>query len=360
MAAATFGNIVNSYGLKSNGMNAIDVVSGIPVRISNYKGNATVYVYCGKDNVSDILPHLQTAADSAGIRKPTAAGEAISFNFKSARLAVDHYGKIRDILIANAGLFNLDKCPYCFMGNCDVAGMYQSNSARRMHRQCYLNMRNSSMEMVSSGQGNYLTGILVALLFAIGMIALGSLCVIGGRMIFYILYLGFPLAIASGFRIGKGPYGAKGTFCHMTISVLAIFGYFYVMGVYWAYETNPKLNIIEHAMNFNKIWNIITSPVFMKNKDMILQTVLLVVGLLIALAANPTSRKSGQKNISQNDVFITPLVTPNTGFSGNDTYHAFEYQQSQGYTDQTASDSQTTWVDPYANAGSGDNEGKSE
>ena len=37
MASPAFGNLVSSYGLKSNGMSAMDVVAGVPVRITNYQ-----------------------------------------------------------------------------------------------------------------------------------------------------------------------------------------------------------------------------------------------------------------------------------------------------------------------------------
>ena len=61
MAAGTFANIVNSYGLKSNGYNAIDVVNGIPVRINNYQGNATVFVHVGKEKAQSIIGAIKEA-----------------------------------------------------------------------------------------------------------------------------------------------------------------------------------------------------------------------------------------------------------------------------------------------------------
>ena len=45
MASGIFANLVSSFGLKSNGINAIDVINGIPVRITNNNGAATVFVF---------------------------------------------------------------------------------------------------------------------------------------------------------------------------------------------------------------------------------------------------------------------------------------------------------------------------
>ena len=78
MAAGTFSNIVNSYGLKSNGYNAIDVVNGIPVRINNYQGNATVFVYVGKEKAQSIIGAIKEAAVAQELRKPAINGDAIS------------------------------------------------------------------------------------------------------------------------------------------------------------------------------------------------------------------------------------------------------------------------------------------
>ena len=68
MASPAFGNLVSSYGLKSNGMAAMDVVAGVPVRITNYQGNPTVYIYAkDKQTASLIASNMKDAAKNAGI-----------------------------------------------------------------------------------------------------------------------------------------------------------------------------------------------------------------------------------------------------------------------------------------------------
>ena len=65
MASGVFANIVSSFGLKSNGTNAIDVINGIPVRIMNTNGDATVYVFCGKEKAPSVLGPIRDAAAKA-------------------------------------------------------------------------------------------------------------------------------------------------------------------------------------------------------------------------------------------------------------------------------------------------------
>ena len=325
MAAGTFANIVNSYGLKSNGYNAIDVVNGIPVRINNYQGNATVFVHVGKEKAQSIIGAIKEAAVAQELKKPAVNGEAITFTFKKAMLAVEHYGRIRKIISDHAGLLNTDQCPYCSMGNCDVAGMYKGLSARKMHRQCYLNSRNTEMDKIKNSDGNYITGIIGAIIAAILIVALADLLVIGLNRIFYILYLGFPLFIAGGFRMGKGPYGPAGSFCHVTVSVLAMYVYFYIQGCYYASQWF-RISMIDAVPYFGDIMEIITDSEFLKNSA--LEIILFVVGIIIALVANPTSKLQGTKSVQQNDVFITPLSTA-TGYSGTEAYNPYSGQDTQ-------------------------------
>lgn len=382
MAAGTFANIVNSYGLKSNGYNAIDVVNGIPVRINNYQGNATVFVHVGKEKAQSIIGAIKEAAVAQELKKPAVNGEAITFTFKKAMLAVEHYGRIRKIISDHAGLLNTDQCPYCSMGSCDVAGMYKGLSARKMHRQCYLNSRNTEMDKIKNSDGNYITGIIGAIIAAILIVALADLLVIGLNRIFYILYLGFPLFIAGGFRIGKGPYGPAGSFCHVTVSVLAMYVYFYIQGCYYASQWF-RISMIDAVPYFGDIMEIITDSEFLKNSA--LEIILFVVGIIIALVANPTSKLQGTKSVQQNDVFITPLSTaaynPYGGqdtqssmYGYNDTYNnqtasqsfasAFGGSTPQNSTDafgnqasQNDSSASSGWNDVYGNSDSGNNNG---
>ena len=382
MAAGTFANIVNSYGLKSNGYNAIDVVNGIPVRINNYQGNATVFVHVGKEKAQSIIGAIKEAAVAQELKKPAVNGEAITFTFKKAMLAVEHYGRIRKIISDHAGLLNTDQCPYCSMGSCDVAGMYKGLSARKMHRQCYLNSRNTEMDKIKNSDGNYITGIIGAIIAAILIVALADLLVIGLNRIFYILYLGFPLFIAGGFRMGKGPYGPAGSFCHVTVSVLAMYVYFYIQGCYYASQWF-RISMIDAVPYFGDIMEIITDSEFLKNSA--LEIILFVVGIIIALVANPTSKLQGTKSVQQNDVFITPLSTaaynPYGGqdtqssmYGYNDTYNNQTASQSfanafgggtpQNSTDafgnqasQNDSSASSGWNDVYGNSDSGNNNG---
>lgn len=326
--ANTFGNIVSSYGLKSNGMNAIDVIAGVPVRVWNYQGNATVYVYAGsKENASVVAAKMKDAAKSAGIKAPKVSRDTITFGFKSTRYAVDHYQKIRELITANASSLTFDQCPYCFMGSCDVAGMFQGVSARRMHRQCFLGKRNIDMDMVNNSEGNYLTGIICALIAGAVMVAIDAAMIIGSDEYYPFLFLILPLLIAGAFRLGRGPYGAKGTLCHVVISLLSMFSFFYILGTYKA-SIMYHVTMAEAAEYFGDIIAIIIDPSFIKIVGEF--AVLFVIGLVIAIFANPTRKSQGRKAVRQNDVFITPLSSVNTGFSGDDTYHAYGTQNASG------------------------------
>ena len=346
MASPAFGNIVSSFGLKSNGFSAIDVIAGIPVRISHYQGNPTVYIYAGdKENARSLAAAMNDSAKNMGIMAPKASGESITFGFKKPRLAVDHYDKIRELITANSGQFsNLDKCPYCFMGNCDVAGMYKGATARKMHRQCFLNHRNSEMDKIEHAEGNYFTGILCAVIAAALIVALLAVIAIGANKYYPFLCLIFPILVGGAFRLGKGPYGPMGTFCHVTVSILAMYAFFYSIGCYRA-SLMYRVTMVEAIPYFGDIMGIITDPQFMK--DCAPFIVLFIIGLLIACFASPTSKKEGRKNVQQNDVFITPLSSVNTGFTGYDTYNPFGNTSTQNPTAEynTSYGNQ----DPYGN-----------
>ena len=363
MASTMYANLVGSYGLKSNGMQAIDVINGIPVKLVNTNGAATVYVYVGdKQKAAALVGPMADVAKSQGLIKPRVSGENILFGFKKPRMAVEEYSHIRDIISANAGALNNDQCPYCGMSGCDVAGMYKGGVARKMHRACYLNNRNTEMDKIENASGNIVTGILGALIAAVLVVAFAELMVLGANRIFYILYLGFPLFVAGGFRMGKGPYGAKGTICHVTISVLAMFAYFYIQGCYYAADWYG-VSMLTAIPYFNDIMTIILDPEFIRYSA--LEIVLFFVGLLIAIFANPTSKKNGRKEIQQNDVFITPVAS--NDFSGYNAYNAYEDQNWQNnntteqyqnaYDNSVNNTASNDYVDVYGNSGQDNNNG---
>lgn len=139
----------------------------------------------------------------------------------------------------------------------------------------------------------------------------------------------FPLFIAGGFRLGKGPYGAGGTFCHVIISVLAMFAYFYIQGCYYAADWY-KIGMLDAAPYVGDILSIILDPEFIKASA--LEIILFVVGIIVAVVSNPTSKKNGRKTIQQNDVFITPLSTVDTGFTGYDAYNPYANTDTQNFS----------------------------
>ncbi len=331
-------------------MQAIDVINGIPVKLVNNNSTATVYLYVGdKQKAASIAASMADTAKNMGLVKPRANGDNIYFGFKKARMAVEEYSHIREMISNNAGALNNDQCPYCFMGSCDVAGMYQGTIARRMHRACYLNKRNSDMEKINNSDGNYITGIIGAIIAAIIIVAIAEALVIGASRILYILYLGFPLFIAGGFRLGKGPYGPMGSFCHIAVSILAIYFYFYIQGCWYA-SYMYGISMTEAVPYFGDVMKIVMDPAFLK--DGALEIVLFVVGLVIALFANPTSKAQGRKGVQQNDVFITPLSMVDTGFSGADTYQPFGSTQNS-YDQQSAYETQGSYGDQNAQSSDG-------
>ncbi len=349
MAVNSFANIVNSYGLKSNGMQAIDVVSGVPVRIVNSNGVASVFVYAGgKDKAAMIAGPIISAAQSMGLAKPRVQGDSITFGFKKQMMAVDDYSKIREIITANAGAFSADQCPYCFMGGCDSVGMYKSATATKMHRACYMKNRNTEMEKVENNDGNYVTGILGAIGAAILAVIVLDLLALGADRIYFYLYIMFPVFIAGGFKLGKGPYGAKGTFCHILISFLAMFVYFYIQGCYLA-SIWYEITMAQAAPYFMDIVQILLLPEFIKNAG--IELVCFFVGILIAVFANPTSKKNGRKLVQQNDIFLIPISTAD--YSGFETTTE-QYQNAYDTSYNTVSND---YVDAYGNNSGNNNNG---
>ena len=288
---------------------------------------------------------MSESAKNLGLTAPKASGDSVTFGFKNVMLAVDHYDKIKGLITANSGQFaNLDKCPYCSMGSCDVAGIYKGAEARKMHRQCFLNHRNSEMDKVEHSKGNYFTGILCAAIAAALIVALLAAIAIGANKYYPFLCLIFPILVGGAFRLGKGPYGSVGTFCHVTVSILAMYAFFYSIGCYQA-SLMYRVTMAEAVPYFGEIMGIITTSQFMK--DCAPFIVLFIIGLLIACFGSPTSKKSGRKAIQQNDVFITPLSSVNTGFTGYDTYNPFGNNGTQNPSAEY--DTSYGTQDPYGN-----------
>ena len=348
MAVNSFANIVNSYGLKSNGTQAIDIVNGIPVRIFNSNGTASVFVYAGgKDKAEMLIGSITAAAQSMGLAKPRVQGDSITFGFKKPLMAVEDYSNIRQIISNNAAALNIDQCPYCFMGGCDTVGIYKNATATKMHRACYMKNRTTEMDKVENSDGNYVTGILGAIGAAILIVALAEFLVLGAERIFYILYIAFPLFIAGGFRFGKGPYGAKGTICHVTVSLLAMFVYFYIQGCYYAAEWYD-ISILDAVPYFGDIMSIILDPEFIRYSA--LEIVLFVVGLLVAIFANPTSKQNGRKAVQQNDVFLTPISTGDYGTFGTATTTE-QYQNAYDNTTYGSGQAADIYGNPVSGSG---------
>lgn len=110
--------------------------------------------------------------------------------------------------------------------------------------------------------------------------------------------------------------------------------------------------MIQAVPYFGDIMEIITDPEFLKYSA--LEIILFVVGLLITIFANPTSKLQGTKEVQKNDVFVTPLTTINTGFSGADAYNPYASQNTSadpynqnGYAG--TSESQSSFADDFAN-----------
>ena len=105
--------------------------------------------------------------------------------------------------------------------------------------------------------------------------------------------------------------------------------------------------MFEAVPYFTDVMKIVMDPGFLKESA--LEIVLFVIGLVIALFANPTSKAQGRKGVQQNDIFITPLSSVNTGFSGADTYHASYTQNASNGFDTTYGSGDTYAAqDPYA------------
>ena len=134
-----------------------------------------------------------------------------------------------------------------------------------------------------------------------------------------------------------------------------MFVYFYIQGCYYA-ASWYDITIMDAVPYFGDIMSIITDPEFVKASAM--EIILFIVGLAVAAFANPTSKKNGRKSVQQNDVFITPLSTIDTGFSGADAYNPFgsastqnptaEYNDPYGTQNSFGTQSAYGTQDPYA------------
>ena len=81
--------------------------------------------------------------------------------------------------------------------------------------------------------------------------------------------------------------------------------------------SNGHVSMIEAAQYFPDIMEIILDPEFIRYSA--LEIILYVVGIIVALLYNPTSKRVGSKMARQDDVFITPLVA-NAGFGMDNAY----------------------------------------
>ena len=364
MAKNAFANIVNSYGLKCSGMNAIDVISGVPVRIWNSNGSAMASLFVANKSSADAACNvLKNAASAAKIAKPRANGTSITFSFNSAFTAVTQYQEFRNIISRNTSYFNMDQCPFCNMGNCDTVGLYKNTTAIKMHRMCYDRDKQAKLTNLNSFDGNIVSGIIAALVAAIALVALAVCIYWYGETSIYPLYVGIPIAIAYAFKFGKGPYGAAGTICHITISILAMFGYFYFLACCIASEWY-EIGVFQAAAYVGDILEIIMWPEFIK--AYVRELILMIIGLGITLAMNPTSKKLAAKSINEMDKLLVPVAPANAQFEtynpfGSDNtqnataaYDAYNTQSTYGTQDTTAQNPygdqnvNDDWRDVYA------------
>ena len=360
-----FSNIVNSYGLKSSGVNALDVVSGVPVRIWNSNGTAVASIFMSSKSSADAACNvLKNAASAAGIPKPRTNGTSLSFSFGNSFKAVAQYQEFRNIISTNRSYFTLDQCPYCNMGNCDCAGLYKSTTAIKMHKACYERDKASQLTKLDSFDGNIVSGIIAALVAAIALIAITACIRYYAEYIIFLLYLGIPLMIGGAFRFGKGPYGKVGTICHFTISVFAVFGYFYLLACMLAADYY-RVSVFTALAYFGEIMEILKENVI---SNCVEEIVLFAVGLILVLVMNPTSKKLAAKSIQANDGLLTPIASINPGFEtynpfGNtDSYNTsyndvYGNQSTDAFGNTAGTAANNDYVDVYGNSSSNDNNG---
>ena len=335
MAVKYYTNLVACYNLKNSGMQAIDVVNDIPVRIFNNQGTPVVYVFAGsKEQASAAVGTMTPVAESMGLAKPRVSGDSVMFGFKKPFNATEEYSSIRQIIANNSGFFNIDQCPYCGMSGCDVVGMYKGANARKMHRRCYLNQRNADMDKVESAQGNYFTGTLAALGVALLIVALCVAFVTGTQRVWPWVYLLVPFLIAAVYKAAKGPYGTLSVIISTAIGAFAMFAYFYMIGCWYA-SMFYRISMFEAIPYFGDVVGYFSESFFWE--DNAKSVIFWVVGLLIVAFASPVSKKSGKQEIEGNDVFITPISSSDfPGFDNqspyNDAYNATtnteEYQNA--------------------------------
>ena len=349
-------NIVNSYGLKSSGINAIDVDSGVPVRVWNSNGTAIATVFASsKTSAESACNVLKNAASAVKLAKPRNNGTSITFTFGNSFKAVEQYQQFRDIIANNAAYFNVDQCPDCNMSGCDTVGLYKNNTAIKMHRACYEREKTSQLTNLNSFDGNFVTGILAALVCMIVWVFITALIRYHASYVIYPLYFGMPFAVGYAFKFGKGPYGTGGTICHFLISLVGVFLYVYLLGCMLATDYFG-ISLFTAIPYVSDILEIIVEAEILG--DIALELILFIVGLVAVLVVNPTSKKLAAKNIADGDKLLVPIVPEGATF---ETYNPFGSTDTQNassaydayntqtlYGDQNAANTTNDWRDVYA------------
>ncbi len=162
--------------------------------------------------------------------------EKVILQYATTKKAISHYNDGLEAFFVTAKEYGLkpnSTCPYCHTGSCDIYGVHQGHYTL-MHQKCHNENYDVQMQNIEISSGNIATGILGAILGAMGVMIL---CILMSRFLKLsagYFWAGVPIASMALYKKFNGPAGPQ-SFIIVLVSTLLSF-LFYICSLVYLYQ----------------------------------------------------------------------------------------------------------------------------
>ena len=310
--ASVFNTLVGSFTLKSRGMNAVDLVNGCPVKLTNLNNSVTVSTIMPMDIWAQNKESIINEVSVVKLPKPAFRNGQMTFTITKAKLAVDQYAAIKRVITKYAAPYAENAtCPYCGRGECDTAGLKGAVFVK-MHSACQAKDLTGKAADIASGHGNIFLGILLSVLIG-SLPYIFSFCTIAfANKYYFILFLSGPFLSGVGYMI-KGGYGKIATTISFIIS-LALFFCFCYFDCAFLIKDAYGVSFGEGLAHPVDVLELMRSSEYLKSRAVMI--ILFVIGEIIFVASKPLSAENKAKEIADTRALNIPLNQLNQNSNG--------------------------------------------
>lgn len=297
-------NIAQTYGLQQAGDMAVDLIDGCPVTLKLNNGNLFVRAAMPKEVFEASKAAMNEQLKSVKMAKAGYTGGQVQFILSKWKLAEEQYGMaarlIREYAAPQAGQA---VCPYCGQPGCDAAAIYKDNYTR-VHSRCHHVQADSKRDVVVTGEGNIITGIIGAFVGAMLFMILCLIIVSITQTVYGWLFVFASYASVFGYKLLKGPYGTAGTVSVAVSSIVAFLLYMvgemtYFIADYYSMTIGQVSRIIGDIVSLTFSTENLADSWF--------QILFFVIGVILVLVRRPLSQQNVLNEMDAIDAFTKPL-----------------------------------------------------